>query len=73
MAAFQPYLQSEKQKSRVSGQEFPGETVRCHYATVSSIVAKVRGEVFAHFRSVAVKRHIHCLVFQVEVFMNNSP
>jgi hypothetical protein len=43
------------------GQRFPGEkdseTVRCRDATASSFVAKVRGEVFAHFHAVVVKRH----------------
>jgi hypothetical protein len=43
------------------GQKLPGrrkcETVRCCDATVSSFVTKVRGEVFSHFRAVAVKRH----------------
>jgi hypothetical protein len=29
----------------------------CRDATASSFVAKVRGEVFAHFHVVAVKRH----------------
>jgi hypothetical protein len=33
------------------------ETVLCRDATVSSSVAKVQGEVFAQFRTVAVKRH----------------
>jgi hypothetical protein len=32
------------------------QTVRCRDATASSFVAKVRGEVFAHFQAVAVKR-----------------
>jgi hypothetical protein len=30
------------------------ETVRCRAATASSLVAKVRGEVFAYFYAVAV-------------------
>jgi hypothetical protein len=33
------------------------EAVRCRDVTASSFVAKVLGEVFAHFHSVAVKRH----------------
>jgi hypothetical protein len=33
------------------------ETVRCRDATASSIAAKVRGEVFAYFHTVAVKCH----------------
>jgi hypothetical protein len=33
------------------------ESVRCRDATASSFVAKVRGEAFAHFHAVAVKRH----------------
>jgi hypothetical protein len=45
----------------VFGKKFLGEegnvTVRCHDATARSFVAKGRGEVFAHFRAVAVKRH----------------
>jgi hypothetical protein len=46
----------------VFGQEFPGgkkkrETVRCHHATDSSLVAKIRVEVFAHFHTVAVRHH----------------
>jgi hypothetical protein len=45
----------------VFDKEFPGEkesvrTVRCD-ATARSFVAKVRGEVFAHFHVVALKRH----------------
>jgi hypothetical protein len=32
------------------------DTVRCRDATASSFVAKVRGEVFAHFHALAVKR-----------------
>jgi hypothetical protein len=31
--------------------------VNCRDATASSFVAKVRGEVFAHFHAVAVKHH----------------
>jgi hypothetical protein len=31
--------------------------VRCRDATASSFVTKVRGEVFAHFHAVAIKRH----------------
>jgi hypothetical protein len=33
------------------------ETVRCRDATASSSVSKVRGEVFAHFHAIAVKRY----------------
>jgi hypothetical protein len=33
------------------------ETVRCRDATVSSFVAKLRGEVFAYFQALVVKRH----------------
>jgi hypothetical protein len=70
MAAFQIYLQSGKQKSRVDGgrqscclwSKIPWwkrkwETVRCRDAIPSSFVAKVRGEVFERFYAVAVKRH----------------
>jgi hypothetical protein len=44
----------------IFGKKFPGEkriveTVHCD-ATASSFVAKVWGEVFAHFHSVTVKR-----------------
>jgi hypothetical protein len=39
--------------------KFPGEkgsvTLCCHEATAGSFVAKVRVEVFAHFRAVTVK------------------
>jgi hypothetical protein len=31
--------------------------VRCRDATASSSVAKVQGEVFAHFHAVAIKCH----------------
>jgi hypothetical protein len=45
----------------VLGQKCPDEksceTMRSPDATASSFVAKVRGEVFAHFHAVAVKRH----------------
>jgi hypothetical protein len=34
------------------------ETVSCHAATANYFVAKVRGEVFAQFHAVAVKRQI---------------
>jgi hypothetical protein len=66
MAAFQFYLQSGKQmvadRHVVFCQKFPCEkrmceTVRCRDATASSFVAKVRGEVFAHFHAFAVKLH----------------
>jgi hypothetical protein len=33
------------------------ETVSCRDATASSSIGKVRGEVFAHFHAVTVKRH----------------
>jgi hypothetical protein len=43
------------------GQKFPGEkgseTVRYRDVTASSFVSKVRGEVFAHFHAVALKRN----------------
>jgi hypothetical protein len=71
MAAFRFYLQSGKQiKIGFVGDDShvvflkknpwlkrKCETVRCRDATASSFVAKVRGEVFAHFHAVAVKRH----------------
>jgi hypothetical protein len=51
--------------------------VRCYYATASSFVAKVRGEVFVHFHAVAVKVtvmcRIDCLACQDEFFVNNPP
>jgi hypothetical protein len=67
MAAFQFYFQSGKEgkvgwgdSNVVFVQKFPGEkeseTVRRSEATASSFVAKVRGEVFAHFQAVTVKR-----------------
>jgi hypothetical protein len=41
------------------GQKFPGEkgseAVCCHDATANSFVAKVQGEVFAHFHAVNEK------------------
>jgi hypothetical protein len=44
-------------------------------ATASCFVAKVRGEVFAHFHTVAVKvtvvRGIDCLVCDDEFYVNN--
>jgi hypothetical protein len=51
------------------------EMVCCHDATASSFVAKVWGEVFAHFHSVAIKVTvvcgIDCLACQDEFFVNN--
>jgi hypothetical protein len=46
------------------------ETVRCRDATASSLVAKVRGEVFAHFHAVAVSG-IDRLACQDEFFANS--
>jgi hypothetical protein len=73
MAAFQYYLQSGKQKSRVSRgrhsccfwskilwRKRMCETLRCRDETSSSFVAKVCGEVFAYFHSVTLKRHSSC-------------
>jgi hypothetical protein len=67
MEAFNLFLGSGKQKSRVGGDDShvvfgkknpwwkrKCETVRCRDATGSSFVAKVRGEVFTHFHAVAV-------------------
>jgi hypothetical protein len=49
--------------------------LRCSDATASSFVAKVRGEVFAHFHTVAVKCHSimrnWLLGRQDEFFVNN--
>jgi hypothetical protein len=49
--------------------------VRCHDATASYFVAKVRIEVFAHFHAVAlnvtVVRGIDCLAYQDEFFVDN--
>jgi hypothetical protein len=70
MAAFQSYLESGKRgKEKWVGMRVmlllvkktpclkrKCETVRCH-ATASSFVAKVRGEVFADFHAVSIKRH----------------
>jgi hypothetical protein len=51
------------------------ETTRCHDATASSSIAKVRGEVFAHFHAatikVAVVCTIGCLAYQDKLFVNN--
>jgi hypothetical protein len=52
------------------------ETAHCHDATASSLVAKVRGEVFTHFYTVSVQRltvvcGIDCLACQVKLFVNN--
>jgi hypothetical protein len=67
-------------KSCFFGQKFPGEkeseTVRGSEARASSFLAKVRGEVFAHFQAVAVKRlqvvcGTDCLACQAELFVNN--
>jgi hypothetical protein len=47
----------------------------CRDATASYFVAKVRGEVFAHFHAVAVKVTvvfgIDCMACQDESFVNN--
>jgi hypothetical protein len=49
--------------------------VRCRDATASSFVAKVRGEMFAHFHTVAVNVTVVCvnesLAFQDEFFVKN--
>jgi hypothetical protein len=63
----------------VSGQKFPGERNQCeavHYndATASFSLARVRGEVLAHFHVVAVTHHSirqNCLICQDEFFVNN--
>jgi hypothetical protein len=59
MAAFEFYLQSAKQRKATGDQVTQVGWVRddSHDATVSSPVAKVRREVFAHFHAVAVRRH----------------
>jgi hypothetical protein len=41
--------------SEIPWQERKCETVRCRDATASSFVAKVRGEVFAHFYAFSIK------------------
>jgi hypothetical protein len=50
--------------------------LRCRDATASSFVAKVRGEVFAHFHAVAVNVTVVCVIdslaFQDEFFVKNS-
>jgi hypothetical protein len=52
------------------------EMVHCRYATASSCVAEVWGEVFAHFHAAAIQRHssiqTDCLVCHDEFFVNNS-
>jgi hypothetical protein len=71
IAAFQFYVQSRKQRKVglvgddshvVFGQKFHGERkkfemVCSHDATASSFVAKVQGEVIAHFHSMGIKHH----------------
>jgi hypothetical protein len=72
MVALQFYLQSWKHRklgwvggedrhvvfwSKIPWWEGKCEAVLCRDSTASSSVAKVRGEVFAHFHAVAVKRH----------------
>jgi hypothetical protein len=53
------------------------ETMRCRDAAASTFVAKVRGELFAHFHAVALKVTavwgIDCLACQDEFFVNNLP
>jgi hypothetical protein len=71
MAAFQFYLQSGKQRKvgwvvttvimflvKIPLWKRKCVKVRCSDATASSFVAKVWGEVFAHFHAFAVKRQI---------------
>jgi hypothetical protein len=57
--------------------EKESEMACCHYTTATFFAAKVRGEVFAHFHAVAVKRHrvcgIYCFVCRDEFFVNNPP
>jgi hypothetical protein len=66
MMAFQFYLQSGKQRKIgcvgdhshvVFGQNFPSEKVNVRWCVASSFAAKVLGEVFAQFHTVAVKCH----------------
>jgi hypothetical protein len=73
MAAFQFYLQSGRQKSRVGGEwhshcfwsKIPWskrkcETVCCHDAIASSSVSKVRSELFAYFHTFAINVTVAC-------------
>jgi hypothetical protein len=50
--------------------------VRCRDVKVSSFVAKVRNEVFAHFHAVVVNVSVVCgigyLAYQGELFVNSS-
>jgi hypothetical protein len=84
MAASQFYFQSGKQKCRVGEGRHScsfwlqillwkgkRKTVRCRAATASSSVAKVRGEVFAHFQAVAVKRHSSICPARANFFCEN--
>jgi hypothetical protein len=43
--------------SKIPWRERKGQTVHCHDATDSSLLPKVRTEVFAHFHAGTVKRH----------------
>jgi hypothetical protein len=49
--------------------------MRCRDATASSLIAKVQGEVFAHFHAAAIKVAIvcrtGCLACQDKLFVNN--
>jgi hypothetical protein len=77
------YLQSGKQKSKLGGGRQPccfwskipsekgSERLRCHDATASSFVTKVRGEAFVHFHTVTVICRIDCLACRDEFFVNN--
>jgi hypothetical protein len=84
------YLQSGKQTRGWLGEDSrviffikndPGEKesemVPCHYTTATSFVAKFRGEVFAHFHTVTVKRHtvrgIDCLARQGLILCEQCP
>jgi hypothetical protein len=46
--------------------------VRCHEAAASFFLAKVRGEVFAHFHAVAIKGHNSMQELTVWIAMMNS-
>jgi hypothetical protein len=41
----------------VFGHKFPGEKGSVRHATTNSFVAKVQGEVFAHFHELTTKHH----------------
>jgi hypothetical protein len=55
------------------GQKFPGEKGSFHDATASSLVAKVQGEVCAHFYIVATKCHSSMFGLPEQILCEHSP